>query len=53
MDEYEEGDKCPECRDGILKYGEVENCSCHLTPPCSACLDNPFVCIECGWEVEQ
>lgn len=45
---YEEGDVCPACGDGKLEYGEVENCSCHLCPPCNACVENPLVCNECG-----
>ena len=40
---------CPECS-GSLYYPEVENCSCHINPPCSACTDNPLTCEDCGWE---
>lgn len=49
-DYYEEGDRCPQCKSGELYYQEVENCSCHISPPCSACVENPLECIECGWE---
>ena len=50
----EEGDNCPqhEC-DGKMGYGRVMNCSCHISPPCNACVDNPLVCLECGWEAPQ
>ncbi len=48
----EEGDKCPECRLGILQWAEVKNCSCHICPPCSACTDNILECPVCGWEEE-
>ncbi|MGI6691177.1 MAG: hypothetical protein ACOX63_10140 [Christensenellales bacterium] len=44
----EEGDTCPKCNEGKLKYGPVENCTCHIFPPCSACVDNPLVCDSCG-----
>ena len=46
-----EGDKCRECG-GIMKYPKVENCSCHINPPCSACMNNLLTCCECGFEEE-
>lgn len=52
--DFEEGDQCPECHDGLLGFGPPVNCSCHLGyPPCSACVNNPLVCLKCGWEVDQ
>lgn len=33
---------------GVLGYEPVENCSCHINPPCGNCEDNPLVCLECG-----
>ena len=45
----EEGDSCPECV-GVLGYPEVRGCSCHINPPCSACVDNPLTCDKCGFE---
>jgi len=50
---HEEGDRCSQkdCN-GVLEYPEVENCSCHITPPCSACTNQQLVCSECGWEDE-
>ena len=51
---YEEGDLCNRdgCR-GIMGYNPVENCSCHINPPCSHCVENPCVCLECGEEVSD
>ncbi len=46
---YIEGGKCAEC-DGLLAYPKVENCSCHISPPCHACADNRLTCPKCGWE---
>jgi len=47
---YEEGDRCPygDC-DGTLEYPPVENCSCHIVAPCSACTDSLLTCKICGW----
>ena len=46
----EEGDKCPELGcGGVLYFPRVENCACHISPPCSACTDNRLTCNECGW----
>ena len=50
-EEKQEGDKCPDC-DGLLGYGIPENCSCHINPPCNACVENPLKCFSCGWEQE-
>ena len=53
----EEGDKCPECAKedvtGWMGYERVINCSCHISPPCGACVDNPLVCLRCGWEYDE
>jgi hypothetical protein len=40
----EEGDPCPECKTGTMIPDEIENCACHINPPCSACTDNPLIC---------
>ena len=45
-----EGDHCPECDEGLLEYQSVENCSCHISPPCNACVTNPLRCPLCGWK---
>jgi hypothetical protein len=49
---YEEGDRCPECKDGILDWPKVENCSCHINPPCLSCTSSVLACLKCGWEEE-
>lgn len=51
---HEEGDKCPEkdCK-GSLEYVRQKSCSCHISPPCSACVDAPLVCTECGGTPEE
>ena len=36
---------------GIMGYEPVENCSCHINPPCSQCVDNPLICLKCGEEL--
>ena len=46
----EEGDNCPECNFGDMLYNKVEDCSCHIDPPCSACVENSLVCDNCGYE---
>jgi len=47
----EEGDSCSnaECV-GVLKYCAPEGCTCHINPPCSACVDNPLTCNVCMLE---
>ena len=50
---YEEGGPCPECETGKLEYPVPENCSCHIDPPCSACVEVQLTCGECGWENEE
>ncbi len=51
---HEEGDTCPEpkCK-GVLKFIRIAPCSCHISPPCSACTDAPLTCPECGWEAPE
>ena len=50
--ELEEGDDCPEECPGTMGYELVEECSCHIKPPCSACENNPLVCSHCGYTEE-
>ena len=50
MCDIEEGSKCPECDDGFVELSESENCSCHLSAPCSSCLDRVLMCSSCGFE---
>lgn len=49
----EEGDPCPtedETCKGRLVLKPVENCSCHLDPPCWEHENQKLYCPECGWE---
>lgn len=38
--------------EGIIQYPKVINCSCHISPPCSACVDNELTCTECERVIE-
>lgn len=49
---FTENDSCPKCQEGILTYPEVENCSCHINPPCQACVDNLLTCNVCDYQPE-
>jgi hypothetical protein len=59
----EEGDKCPhfgrqDCVGedlccGRMRWAKVENCSCHINPPCSACVDNHLECDDCGFTEDE
>lgn len=31
--------------------GPIENCSCHINPPCGTCVASPLVCSKCDLEV--
>ena len=47
----EEGDRCG--RDGccgIIMTRPVEDCTCHLHPPCGSCVSPREYCPECGWD---
>lgn len=48
---YSEGETCGRkgCA-GKIELHPVENCSCHIAPPCSACTAPRNFCRECGWE---
>ena len=50
----QEGDPCnkPGCG-GVMGYWPVENCSCHIYPPCAQCTNNPLVCLDCGYEEDE
>lgn len=48
----EEGEKCQNCESGVLEFTIVKSCSCHINPPCSACVDAPLKCNNCGFEEE-
>lgn len=55
MSEYkQEGDVCGiDGCDGKLFYPDVKGCSCHISPPCSACTDNQLECKKCGEQPEE
>lgn len=48
---YCEGDKCGRngCS-GVIQTHPVENCSCHINPPCGSCTAPRGFCPTCGWE---
>jgi len=48
---YEEGEVCGRngCK-GIIRDKPVENCSCHISPPCHACTEDRAYCDECDYE---
>lgn len=47
----EEGSRCARggCS-GVIEAERVENCSCHISPPCWRCTSAGLVCPKCGWE---
>lgn len=51
---YCEGDTCLRngCQ-GTIERHPVNNCSCHLSAPCSACTAPSGYCDECGWEESE
>jgi hypothetical protein len=48
----EEGDICGRngCV-GVIERHPTEGCSCHISPPCSACMKPKDFCPICGWEL--
>ena len=61
VEDFEEGQACPllvegsetEACTGTLQFADPENCSCHISAPCSACLERPLVCDIYRWEAED
>lgn len=49
-----EGDVCRRngC-EGIIEELPVENCSCHICPPCGSCTAAREYCPDCGWTAED
>ncbi len=52
--EFDEGDICPECsgtrtdgKKARLVFAKPKNCSCHISPPCSECVDARLICPDC------
>lgn len=51
---YCEGDTCGrESCEGVIASHNVENCSCHINPPCGACTSPRGFCPTCGWEESE
>lgn len=50
----EEGSRCARwgCS-GVIKVEQVENCSCHISPPCGQCTSVGLTCPKCGWRSED
>lgn len=49
QDPTEEEQPCPHCGTSV-RWKEPECCSCHISPPCSACVNAPLECPNCGEE---
>ena len=47
----EDGSTCPGCLKGTLDVSAGPNCSCHLSPPCTPCVEQGLVCDGCGWRL--
>ena len=43
----EEEELCNQCNVGFMRL-HIEGCSCHISPPCSACTSAPLICDKCG-----
>ncbi len=49
----QEGDSCPDMFCSGTMVHNVENCTCHISPPCSACTESVLECDECGETYEE
>lgn len=49
--ELEEGSACPACDESELEMNPCRECSCHINPPCTACVENFLWCPTCHWEL--
>lgn len=49
---FEEGQTCGRnsCT-GVVALADVEGCSCHINPPCSACTTPRERCPDCDWRL--
>ena len=51
MEKLEEGSPCPnDTCSGKMELSEIIGCTCHINPPCSACVDAGYECNQCHWE---
>lgn len=48
----QEGDRCPKC-EGTMKLEPVEDCRCHICPPCSGCVEQGVYCDICGFSSKE
>ena len=49
--QIEEGDSCS-CG-GTFEYIPNGECTCHIAPPCSACVNSILKCNKCGMDEEE
>jgi hypothetical protein len=51
---YIEGEICNRhgCN-GIMAERPIENCSCHISPPCGSCTEERGYCTKCGADVRD
>ncbi|EKC5520937.1 hypothetical protein OP256_001301 [Vibrio parahaemolyticus] len=42
------GSKCPRCEMGELEIEYLDDCTCFMFAPCSACIDAQLECSHCG-----
>lgn len=53
---YQKGDSCSRglipCQ-GIIEVRAPENCSCHISPPCSQCVEAREFCPVCDYEAKN
>ena len=47
---HTKGEVCRRNRcQGVIDETDVEGCSCHISPPCGACVEDRAFCPECDW----
>lgn len=49
----EEGAKCPSCNEGVFEFVPDGVCTCHIVPPCSACVNSYLKCNKCGFNIRD
>lgn len=51
---YAEGDVCNRAGcTGTIALHPVENCSCHISPPCFSCTEVTAFCPVCDWQEQD
>lgn len=51
LEDLEEGSDCPTGCGGTLEAVRGPDCSCHISPPCSSCVEDYVECDDCGWRL--